>query len=224
MALAPENSALSLELAQQHGADELEFDVRLSADGVGVVVHDATLARICGDPEQTTALRELSWSTISAVDLPRGQRVLTVGEVLDLTSIPLQVELKEVAAVAVLAEELSRRPGDRSRCLLTSFSAEALAEAAEQLPDLPRGLIVGRFTPDVSERLSAVDATWLLSGWDGLDDAVVDSLRSERIAVGGWPLRNEADAALAIRLGVAAVTADDPGAARQWLDAADPGR
>ncbi len=42
---APENTRLAFELALRQGADGLEFDVHLSADGVPVVIHDWRLER-----------------------------------------------------------------------------------------------------------------------------------------------------------------------------------
>lgn len=44
-ALGPENTLAAFDLGLQAGADGLELDVRLSADGVPVVHHDATLDR-----------------------------------------------------------------------------------------------------------------------------------------------------------------------------------
>ena len=44
-ALAPENTLAAFELGLRTGADGLELDVQLSADGVPVVVHDAVLER-----------------------------------------------------------------------------------------------------------------------------------------------------------------------------------
>ena len=44
-AVAPENTLISFERAFADGADGIEFDVRLAADGVPVVIHDATLRR-----------------------------------------------------------------------------------------------------------------------------------------------------------------------------------
>ena len=44
-AIAPENTIAAFARAIQDGADGIEFDVRLSRDGVPVVIHDATLAR-----------------------------------------------------------------------------------------------------------------------------------------------------------------------------------
>ncbi|HEV3279376.1 MAG TPA: glycerophosphodiester phosphodiesterase family protein [Terriglobia bacterium] len=42
---APENTLAAFDLALRQGADGIEFDVRLSADGVPVVIHDARLER-----------------------------------------------------------------------------------------------------------------------------------------------------------------------------------
>src|SRR6267378_6141215 len=42
---APENTFAAFDLALRQGADGIEFDVHLSADGVPVVIHDARLER-----------------------------------------------------------------------------------------------------------------------------------------------------------------------------------
>src|SRR6478672_4546628 len=44
-ALGPENTIAAFDLGMASGADGLELDVHLSADGVVVVHHDETLAR-----------------------------------------------------------------------------------------------------------------------------------------------------------------------------------
>jgi glycerophosphoryl diester phosphodiesterase len=42
---APENTLAAFGLAELDGADGIELDVRMTADGVPVVMHDATLDR-----------------------------------------------------------------------------------------------------------------------------------------------------------------------------------
>lgn len=44
-AIAPENTLAAFTRSIQDGAEGIEFDVRLSQDGVPVVIHDATIAR-----------------------------------------------------------------------------------------------------------------------------------------------------------------------------------
>src|ERR1700752_3449813 len=47
-AVAPENTMAAFEAAIAAGADGIEFDVRLSRDGVPVIIHDETLQRTHG--------------------------------------------------------------------------------------------------------------------------------------------------------------------------------
>jgi glycerophosphoryl diester phosphodiesterase len=108
---APENTLAAFNLAVRQGADAIELDVRLTADGVPVVLHDATLDR-------TTAsvgpLGALSFAGLQAVDAGarytpdqgrtypyRGTalRVPALADVLrEFSRIPILVEVKEPAA------------------------------------------------------------------------------------------------------------------------------
>lgn len=73
--LAPENSLLALEQARACGADLWETDLRMTADGVLVLCHDATLQRMSNisevpqlagrDPWQ---LDELTWDELRTLD------------------------------------------------------------------------------------------------------------------------------------------------------------
>jgi len=58
---APENTLAAFNLALQQGADGVELDVRLSADGVPVVIHDVRLERTTNGAGRVDALgaREL---------------------------------------------------------------------------------------------------------------------------------------------------------------------
>lgn len=60
-ALAPENTLAAFRRAIADGADGIEFDVRLSRDGVAVVIHDATLER--------TGLLKQKVSALTAAEL-----------------------------------------------------------------------------------------------------------------------------------------------------------
>ena len=59
--IAPENTLAAFALAMEAGADGIELDVRLSREGVPVVIHDATLQR--------TGLRSEAVATLSAEQL-----------------------------------------------------------------------------------------------------------------------------------------------------------
>lgn len=65
-ALLPENTLASFKRAFADGADGIEFDVQLAADGVPVVFHDETLKRIAGRNRRISELTSAELSNIDA--------------------------------------------------------------------------------------------------------------------------------------------------------------
>ena len=65
-AVAPENTIAAFREAIAVGADGIEFDVRLSRDGVPVVIHDSTLRRTGGLPQQ---VNDLTWEELRKVEV-----------------------------------------------------------------------------------------------------------------------------------------------------------
>lgn len=65
-ACAPENTIAAFKKAIESGADGVEFDVRLSKDGVPVVIHDATLTRTAGVDKRVADLTAKQLSSIDA--------------------------------------------------------------------------------------------------------------------------------------------------------------
>ena len=65
-AVAPENTRAAFSAAVEVGADGVEFDVRLAADGVPVVVHDTTLLRTAG---VDVRVADLTSDQLSRIDI-----------------------------------------------------------------------------------------------------------------------------------------------------------
>jgi glycerophosphoryl diester phosphodiesterase len=74
---APENTIEAFQLGLDQGADAIECDVHLSADGELVVIHDADLRRVAGIDK---AINELALADLKALD----SRIPSLSEVLDL--------------------------------------------------------------------------------------------------------------------------------------------
>lgn len=77
-AYAAEHTFAAYDLALAQGADVLELDVRLTADGTAVVLHDATLERTACDRRSIAALSRVDLMAIAPEVRPLG-----LGEVLD---------------------------------------------------------------------------------------------------------------------------------------------
>src|SRR5918993_392641 len=66
-AYTPEHTFAAYDLALEQGADALELDVRSTADGALVLLHDATLLRTTNDPRRVD---ELTSAGLAELDHP----------------------------------------------------------------------------------------------------------------------------------------------------------
>ncbi|MEK6607428.1 MAG: glycerophosphodiester phosphodiesterase [Myxococcota bacterium] len=142
-AIATENTLASIRAAALAGADGVEIDVRPSRDGVAIVFHDRTLARLAGRPE---ALRALGVDALRAVRVG-GEPIPTLAEVLESTGdLLVNIEIKDDArlgdaAFAAHIVAVVRRCGAERRVLLSCFNPATLLRVRAIAPALPTGLL-----------------------------------------------------------------------------------
>jgi glycerophosphoryl diester phosphodiesterase len=135
----PENTLDAFARALALGADALETDLHLTADGHVVAAHDATLARTAGSPVaiRLATLAELRRCDVGWGFVDRdgrrpfagsGARVPTLDEVLDaFPGVPINVDVKQRApAMVAPLLDLLRRRGAEQRVLVTSFDGAVL--------------------------------------------------------------------------------------------------
>ena len=153
--LAPENTLAAFRLGASHGYRMFECDVKLSADGVPFLLHDATLDRTTSGHG---VAGQQSWETLSALDAGSWHSAAFAGEPLpSLEAVAryclahgylLNIEIKptpgaEAVTGAAVADAAARLwPPTAVPPLLTSFSPEALEAAQAAQPQLPRGLLL----------------------------------------------------------------------------------
>jgi glycerophosphoryl diester phosphodiesterase len=125
-ALAPENTLLAFDRSWTLGIRTLEADVRLTADGVCVVVHDAGLRRTHGVPARVDRL------TLAEIRSLPGPLVPTLDEMVSaFPAARLMLDLKDQAALAPLLAVLrSHRALGRS-CL--AGAPDRVLQAAREL-------------------------------------------------------------------------------------------
>jgi glycerophosphoryl diester phosphodiesterase len=153
-AAAPENTLASLRKASELGARWVEFDVKLSRDGVPVLIHDERLERTTSGRGEValTTLAELEGLDAGAWFAPefRGERVPTLEAALSLCAelgLGINVEIKpcpgRAAATARATVETLLRcwPKTLAAPLISSFEPACLEVARERAPDMPRGYL-----------------------------------------------------------------------------------
>jgi glycerophosphoryl diester phosphodiesterase len=133
-AYAPENTIESFAQAVALGADAIEFDVRLSADGIPVVHHDPTLTRTTdgiGEIARTdfVKLKDLdaghNFTRDGGKTYPyrgAGHRIPTLEEVVEaFPSTPLLIEIKDPLAAPLVREIIEKHKAEW-RCLIDSMN------------------------------------------------------------------------------------------------------
>lgn len=120
----PENTLLAFQQALRDGADGVEFDVRLTAEGVPVVIHDATVDRTT---DGRGRLSELPLAAVRELDAGRGERIPTLAEVFEnIDEAPAIVEVKDVAAGPAVVAVIDAA-GARDRVVVGAYGGRALA-------------------------------------------------------------------------------------------------
>jgi glycerophosphoryl diester phosphodiesterase len=148
-ALGPENTIAAFDRGLAAGADGLELDVRLSADGVIVVCHDETLDRTTDATGPVSARTAAELSRVDAgcrfADAAgrqpfqgQGVGVPSLREVLGrYPDIPIIVEMKpdtEAMGRAFVAEVVAA--GAVDRVCAAGYGARSLAAVREALPQM----------------------------------------------------------------------------------------
>lgn len=111
-----ENSAASFAAAHASGAEYIETDCRVTADGDVVLFHDETLQRLAGDPRPVAEVRTRELDRVFA---DHGG-LLTVPDALDLfPEARFNIDVKTEAAIDLLGPILAEHA---HRVLVTSFS------------------------------------------------------------------------------------------------------
>lgn len=224
MAHKPENSLESYALAEEIGVDQIELDVRLSADNELFLLHDATLDRTAGDDSARSLgpAADLTLAQLQAAVLDSGRGVVSLAEMYDATSTVIQLEIKDPAVVPYLQRFFADRPADAARTMLTGFSADAVRAAAELMPQIRRMIIVSAlehaeaFEGGLDGLLAHTHATGFACGFPRLTRELVAGLQERGIEVHAWPMRSIENMRDAIELGIDGTTADDPALAFEW--------
>jgi glycerophosphoryl diester phosphodiesterase len=150
---APEATIGAFQAAIDAGADWLEFDVRRTADGALVVLHDETVDRTTSGTGLVTGL---TLADVQALDAGGGARIPTVEEVVDLAKragIPILPEIKQGVGTPGLTGQLVdllRSSAYLEHSVIQSSEPETLEELRRLAPEAKACWITGFGRFDIS--------------------------------------------------------------------------
>jgi glycerophosphoryl diester phosphodiesterase len=235
-AAAPENTMEAYRLAVEMGADAVELDVHLTADGKLVLMHDETVERTTDltEPIASMTLKQLRAADAgyrfeaSDGSFPfrgKGLKVPTLEEA--LTWLPDGTGLVvEVKARAATAPTLAALRGSRVRAAgavsLISFDEQVIEEARRLDPEIPTGYLLVPSQPIEPAMMYAVEhghaAVHPYEGDLGLDpEPILSVARAFGRLVGCYVVNDPIRMQQLAALGLWGFVTDAPDVGRQAL-------
>jgi glycerophosphoryl diester phosphodiesterase len=224
-AAAPENTLESLRLAAEQGAAMVEFDVKLTADGALILMHDEELDRTTTGhgAVATTVLADIRGLDAGGwfADAWRGARVPTLDEtvgLLEKCGLNANIEIKpcpgrEVeTAAAVVACLRQSWPKGRPWPLLSSFARDSLAVARDAAPEIPRGLLLWGKPADWSAAARSLDCASVHCAAEDMTPEWAAEIGRLGYGLAVYTVNDVALAARLRRWGVDSIITDDPAA------------
>ncbi len=217
--LAPENTLAAVRAGVSAGAPFIEIDIRLTSDGVPVLMHDGSLDRTT---DGTGRVGERDWEYVRNLDAGgyfsdefKGETVPHLGAALEYmkgTSSTLVIEVKDPGGspgtAGTLAEYL-RRYGMEKRVVIISFDAGWVEEFAKLMPGVALGaLYVYPLGVPPSDRVKYVSVFWPAYV---LDPSLAWRLGRAGYSVWAWNIYNPYIARFLAWKGVDGIVLDRPG-------------
>ena len=201
--VALENTLAAFEAAIAAGADGIEFDVRLSSDGVPVIIHDDTLTRTHGVRRRVA---ELTGEELRGFGVPSLRELfeLMAGNALLLC---LEIKSRE-PELAQLCCRLVREFGFAERVIVECFDLSVLTNV-----DLRKAALFDsrmQTEQSVIDRSLGVGATVLALHHRMAKPSLVEKAKLAGLMVVVWTVDDPAWVARARSLSIAALITNDP--------------
>jgi glycerophosphoryl diester phosphodiesterase len=226
---APENTLAAFSLAAETGADAIEFDVKLTADGQVVVLHDQTVDRTTNGSGNIANLPLAKAQNLDAGawfgEQFRGESIPTLESVFKAVGhrLYLNIELTNYATpgddLVLKVVQLVKEHNLQERILFSSFFPKNLNKARLLLPEVPCGLltmpgILGLWGRAYGWR------TYCYSLHPNLVDArpaLVRRVHTKGKRIHVWTVNRAEDFRKLSELGVDGIFTDDPGMLLHFL-------
>ena len=218
---APENTMPAFERAVRSGADGIETDAHLTADGHIVLIHDENTLRTTGFSGE---VGQMAFSDLRKLDAGAwlddgfaGARIPELWELLELlrpTNMAVNIELKNSYRAysgleqAVLHEVA--RHGMAGRVHYSSFNHRSLALVSALGPGTETALLYDAVLHDVGAYCRMVGATAIHPYWRTVDRQVMDDCKAAGIRVRPWTVDDPTVAKALAALGVDALITNCP--------------
>jgi len=215
----PENTLLSIACALSLGADAVEVDVRFTADGVPVLMHDETVDRTT---DGQGPLASLTWAQVQSLRIAGGERVPSLEEAARALRgrALLVAEVKVAGREEAVARAIAATVGEEG-AQVWSFHPQALAGMMQLAPRMPRVLLVDAQKAATWPRPLAValglGAHGIAVQHEALGPRQVEEAHRHGLRLYAWTVDAQQDLERVLALGVDGIVSNYPERAMSLL-------
>jgi glycerophosphoryl diester phosphodiesterase len=209
---ARENTLPAFVAAVRQGADMVELDLRRTADGAIVVLHDPTLSRLWGVERNVS---DLDLAAVRA--LGRGdERIPTFRQILEQVDVPLMVDFTG-GEVVEGALQVARETGAMARSLFVSGNVGALQALRALAPEARIGLTWVKPDPPPFSLLEELAAEYWNPMFRLVTEEWVADVHDRGLKVSTWTVDTRRHMARVRAAGVDAIVSNRIGDLRRYL-------
>jgi glycerophosphoryl diester phosphodiesterase len=219
--LAPENTLAAFRVGASYGFCAFECDVKLSADSVPFLLHDATLQRTSSG---MGVAGHHDWSALARLDAGSWHSRTYAGEPppsLDAIAAfclrnghALNIEIKptpgtdELTGRTVALEAARLWSGSAVPPLLSSFEPDALRAAQAAVPELPRALLLDSLRAGWFDEARALGCAGIVTNYAVMDAAVVAQLHAAGMRALAYTVNDPAEVLRLVGIGIDGIITD----------------
>ncbi len=233
---APENSRAAFQKAIEVGAEGIEFDVRLSKEGIPVVFHDASLRRIA---QLKHKISDLSIAELHQIDIGSwfnvknpfkanpafsNERILTLEQFFEFLNdykgslyLEMKCKNKEIKPLVEAVAKVVKDSKFVDQIVLKSFKLEAVKQARKLLPQTttaalfaPKILNIFKKRSHIIEKAEDCKANQLSIHFSMATKKLVEKARLSSFPTVIWTADNPIWVKRATNIGIVAIITNNP--------------
>lgn len=184
----PENTLASFKRAMDMGVDWIEFDLRVTRDGVLVVIHDETVDRTTNGKGRVS---DMTFSEIEKLDAGNGQRIPSLQQVIDLArnKVKMDMEIKQMGTEADVVSAIEKN-NIVAQCMVSSFMPDSIRTAKALNNRIMTAAIMDKMPEHVGSCIDTllydIKADALMLSIKIANDSFISELRRNGLKIGIW--------------------------------------
>ncbi|OZI11897.1 hypothetical protein CEW92_09160 [Bacillaceae bacterium SAS-127] len=220
-AIAPENTMMAFQAAQDAGADGIELDVQMTKDGCLVVIHDEKLDRTTNGKGY---VKDWTWSEMKHLHAsykysniqppPTIPLLIDVFNWMKTNHLLCNIELKNNEFLYQGMEEkvlqLIRQYQYEDRVIISSFNHYSLAHFHRLAPDIQTAILYSSHLYMPWKYAAAIGASAIHPNIRTVNSAIIQSSIEHGVAVRPYTVNKEKQMEWLMKQGCSAMFTDDP--------------